>query len=94
MIDKWEYEEGDGLISIKGDSGSVILSNEYSYHRSDDEFHAIGKLAASAPDLLEALQGILEIYDDHSGKIWTNSSKRRALDAGRAAVKLALGEKE
>lgn len=39
-----------------------------------------------------ALQQLLEIYDDNSGKIWTTSSKRRALDNARAAVSKALGE--
>lgn len=39
-----------------------------------------------------ALQQLLEIYDDHSGKVWTTSSKRRALDNARAAVSKALGE--
>lgn len=42
--------------------------------------------------MLSALQQILEIYDDHSGKAWTTSSKRRALDNARAAVNKALGE--
>lgn len=41
---------------------------------------------------LAALQQLLEIYDDHSGKVWTTSSKRRALDNARAAVNKALGE--
>ena len=41
---------------------------------------------------LAALQQLLEIYDDQSGKIWTTSSKRRALDNARAAVNKALGE--
>ena len=42
--------------------------------------------------MLSALQQLLEIYDDHSGKAWTTSSKRRALDNARAAVNKALGE--
>lgn len=42
--------------------------------------------------MLSALQQLLEIYDDHSGKIWTTSSKRRALDNARSAVNKALGE--
>lgn len=41
---------------------------------------------------LAALQQLLEIYDDQSGKVWTTSSKRRALDNARAAVNKALGE--
>lgn len=42
--------------------------------------------------MLSALQQLLEIYDDQSGKVWTTSSKRRALDNARAAVNKALGE--
>ena len=42
--------------------------------------------------MLAALQQLLGIYDDHSGKVWTTSSKRRALDNARAAVNKALGE--
>lgn len=42
--------------------------------------------------ILSALQQLLEIYDDQSGKVWTTSSKRRALDNARAAVDKALGE--
>lgn len=42
--------------------------------------------------MLAALQRLLEIYDDQSGKVWTTSSKRRALDNARVAVNKALGE--
>jgi hypothetical protein len=42
--------------------------------------------------MLSALQQLLEIYDDNSGKVWTTSSKRRALDNARSAVNKALGE--
>lgn len=50
------------------------------------------KLIAASPELLAALQRLLEIYDDNSGKVWTTSSKRRALDNARAAVNKAFGE--
>ncbi len=49
-------------------------------------------LMAASPELLAALHQLLEIYDDNSGKVWTTSSKRRALDNARAAVNKALGE--
>nr|DAV89242.1 MAG TPA: hypothetical protein [Caudoviricetes sp.] len=51
-----------------------------------------GSRYSSQPELLSALQQLLEIYDDHSGKVWTTSSKRRALDNAREAVNKALGE--
>lgn len=92
MSEKWEYSKDDGMISSSEDKWDVLLINEYSYHKTEDEFHRIGILAASAPELLSALQQLLEIYDDHSGGIWTTSSKRRALDNARAAVSKALGE--
>lgn len=44
--------------------------------------------------MLAALQQLLEIYDEHSGKVWTTSSKRRALDNARAVVNKALGENQ
>lgn len=65
------------------DSVSVIGYTEESKH---------AQLFVSAPCLLSALQQLLEIYDDHSGKVWTTSSKRRALDNARAVVNKALGE--
>ena len=43
---------------------------------------------------ISALMHLLEIYDDHSGKVWTTLSKRRALDNARAAVNKALGENQ
>lgn len=58
----------------------------------DDSVERDFNLMAASPDLLSALQQLLEIYDDNSGKVWTTSSKRRALDNARAAVNKALGE--
>ena len=49
-------------------------------------------LIEASPNMLAALQLIIECFDDHSGKIWTTSSKRRALDEAHAAIKKALGE--
>lgn len=57
----------------------------------DDSVEHDFNLMAASPDLLSALQQLLEIYDN-SGKVWTTSSKRRALDNARAAVNKALGE--
>ena len=65
------------------DSVSVIGYTEKSKH---------AQLFVAAPCLLSAIQLLLEIYDDQSGKVWTTSSKRRALDNARAAVNKALGE--
>ena len=53
---------------------------------------SVGYFHDNNKTMLAALQQLLEIYDDHSGKVWTTSSKRRALDNARAAVNKAWGE--
>lgn len=74
----------------------------YSKHVSamtSESLHSKSSIAAELgyrdmliTELVVAIQQLLEIYDDHSGKVWTTSSKRRALDNTRAAVNKALGE--
>lgn len=53
---------------------------------------SVGYCHGNNKSMLSALQQLLEIYDGQSGKVWTTSSKRRALDNARAAVNKALGE--
>lgn len=43
-------------------------------------------------ELIVAMQQMIECYDSADGKVWTTSSKRRAMDNARAAVNKALGE--
>ena len=43
-------------------------------------------------ELIVAMLQMIEYYDSADGKVWTTSSKRRALDNARAAVNKALGE--
>lgn len=50
------------------------------------------RLMAASPDLLSAIQHLVEVYDDPTGKQWTTTSKREALDKAREAINLALGE--
>lgn len=52
---------------------------------------SVGYCHDNNKSMLAALQQLLEIYDDQSGKVWTTSSKRRAMDNARAAVNKALG---
>lgn len=53
---------------------------------------SVGYCHDNNKSMISALQQLLEIYDDHSGKVWTTSSKRRALDNARAAVNKVLIE--
>lgn len=89
---KWEVVVGDdNAPDIISDIGiEVAFTPTYNGDKTEQWHNA--KLIAASPDLLAALQQLLEIYDDQSGKVWTTSSKRRALDNARAAVNKARGE--
>ena len=74
----------------------------YSQHVSamtSESLHSKSSIAAELAyrdmlinELVIAIQQVIECYDSVDGKIWTTSSKRRALDNARAAVNKALGE--
>lgn len=87
----WNYcaDEPDWVTDS---NDNIAVARVTRYNADAEAQHANAKLIAASPDLLSALQKLLEIYDDQSGKIWTTSSKRRALDNARAAVNKALGE--
>lgn len=94
------------MEEFKGTPGPWFFDETFNVYEGDRDGHictvtswldestadANGFLLAASPDLLSSLQKLLEIYDDNSGKVWTTSSKRRALDNARAAVNKALGE--
>ena len=89
---KWEVVVGDdNAPDVISDIGvEIAFTPTYNGDKAEQWYNA--KLIAASPELLTALQQLLEIYDDHSGKVWTTSSKRRALDDARAAVNKALRE--
>lgn len=60
-------------------------------HSKSDIAAELGHRDMLISELKEALNGLLTIYDDHSGKVWTTSSKRRALDAAHEAIKKVTG---
>lgn len=89
---KWEVVVGDDSApDVISDIGVEVVFTPTCNSDKTEQWHN-AKLIAASPDLLLALQKLLEIYDDHSRKVWTTSSKRRALDNARAAVNKALGE--
>lgn len=89
---KWEVVVGDdNAPDVISDIGvEVAFTPTYNGDKTEQWHNA--KLIAASPELLATLQQLLEIYDDNSGKVWTTSSKRRALDNARAAADKALGE--
>ena len=52
------------------------------------------RLIAAAPELLSALQHLVEVYDSEDGKQWTTTSKKAAIAEARAAIDKALGEQQ
>lgn len=78
------------------------FGNLYSKHISamtSESLHSKSAIAAELgyrdmliAELIVAMQQVIECYDSVDGKVWTTSSKRRALDNARAAVNKALGE--
>lgn len=87
----WNYcaDEPDWVTDS---NDNIAVARVTRYNASAEAQHANAKLISASPELLTALQQPLEIYDDQSGKVWTTSSKRRALDNARAAVNKAFGE--
>ena len=83
---------------IDGHEGYLVATtfgNDNSgFYASEDEAKYNALLFIASPDMLTALQLIIECFDDRSGKAWTTSSKRSALDAAHAAIKKALGENQ
>lgn len=49
-------------------------------------------LMAASPDLLAALQSLVEIYDNDGSRFYTTETKQRALDKAKVAIDKALGE--
>lgn len=89
----WNYHD-DESDWVTDSNDNIAVARVTCYNTDASAQHANAKLIAASPDLLSALKQLLEIYDDHSGKIWTTSSRRRALDNARAAVNKALGENQ
>lgn len=87
----WNYHD-DEPDWVTDSSDNIAVARVTRYNTDANAQHANAKLIAASPDLLSALQQLLEIYDDQSGKVWTTSSKRRAMDNARSAVNKALGE--
>lgn len=75
-----------------GAVGKLRVSGVRLQNRVTDEYAANTRLISASPDLLSAIQHLVEVYDDPTGKQWTTTSKREALDKAREAINLALGE--
>ena len=91
----WEFHEDDGEDNqiVVGDNGDVICVVG-SYMTSVEEDFANGPLIAAAPELLEALQKIVEMNAQYCHDKYGDSSKAESMACvrvARAAIAKALG---
>lgn len=61
-------------------------------HAKSDIAAGLGHRDMIIDKLNEALQHLVEVYDDPTGKQWTTTSKREAIANAREAINLALGD--
>lgn len=94
----WRLDEFDAVVHGEEPSHgwdrkeTVRVSGVALPGRVTEEYAANTRLVAASPDLLSALQHLVEVYDDPTGKQWTTTSKKAAIAEARAAIDKALGE--
>lgn len=73
--------------------GNVLVNKNFIVGGNSHTFSDANKnLIAASPELLSAIQHLVEVYDDQTGKQWTTTSKKEAIAEARAAIDKALGE--
>lgn len=83
----------DGVIFIKEDTSvefplAIVAFPLGGHEDGTKKQREIAKLIAAAPELLEALQGILERFDYNDQPIYSFAAKE--IDAAKAAIKKAI----
>ena len=80
-VERWRVKGCQTLVSIDADFLSEDMDRE--------EILANARLIAAAPELFEALQGLLDAYSDPGN---TGSTHDDKVEAARAAIAKARGE--
>ena len=94
----WRVSEKRGdMIDIRHENnepGAMSLNLAHVVARQSwlKEAESNALLIAASPDLLSAIQHLVELYDSEDGKQWTTTSKKAAIAEARAAIDKALGE--
>lgn len=95
-----KFKGTDGTWVNRGTAiwaGDVYVAEVMSSREKDSVKLANAKLIASAPELLEALQGVMSMFpvieDDKSGRLGFTLETRQKLNAAQKAIKKALGRK-
>lgn len=93
IFDCDDYHD-NGRIAGKDGFDVCSFGNSEQYYPTDGEAPSDCdmQLILASPDLLSALQQLVEVYDSEDGKQWTTTSKREALANARAAINKALWE--
>ena len=80
----WEFHESS--CKIVSSSSAITIADTYDSYCEYGENTANANLIAAAPELLEALQAMIESYEHEA------SMHNRALLQARAAIAKALGQ--
>jgi hypothetical protein len=88
----WKYGKGGYELKIMGANGSIVVAgcgccgSPFGHNLEYD-----ARLLAASPDLLEALEALLDVQEAPREHILLGDWQR-AMDAARAAIKKARGE--
>lgn len=82
----------NGRISDKDGFDVCSFGNSEQYYPTDGEAPSDSDMALilASPDLLSALQSLVEIYDNDGSRLYTTETKQRALDKAKVAIDKAL----
>ena len=86
----WMFDE-DAELLIANDEEKAVAEIVFTGDTTgyEDTFNIA--LIMHSPDLLSALQNLVEVYDSEDGKQWTTASKKSAIAEARAVIDKALG---
>jgi len=89
----WSVNSKAALIDPP-DGESICLMRWPTNVRSEEETKANARLIAAAPELLEALTGILAEYEDRKSQwgdeyLWDKHEDKEAIESARAAINKA-----
>ena len=84
----WAYDRNQETLTGADGAHVMTLGDCWPQGGNPNEWDAA--LIAAAPDLLEALEGMMSCFDDGVGEHWS----AKELDAARAAIARAKGESQ